>query len=81
LRPGPGFHSAAVLSGGFSVFKGAIMGFQYTILPDGTIFKLSTAKDYVTAAQIIQDEVGDMGEAGEGQMVRPWISLSACDAD
>jgi hypothetical protein len=56
-----------------------IMGFTYTVLPDGSIFKLERPSDYVCAAQIIADEVGD---ACDGNMLgRPWISTSSVNDD
>lgn len=57
---------------------GGIMGFEYTVLPDGSIFKLAKPSDYVCAAQIVRDEVGD--DSGDG-LCRPWVSLSARDDD
>lgn len=58
------------------------MGFEYTVLPDGSIFKLDSPKDFIIAAQIVQDEVGDMdGDGGDSVMVRPWVSMSACCDD
>ena len=59
---------------------GATMAMDYTILPDGSIFKLSCPADYVCASQIIQDEVGDMGDLpGSGDGAYSFVSLSVAE--
>jgi 2-C-methyl-D-erythritol 4-phosphate cytidylyltransferase len=35
------------------------MGFEYCVLPDGTIFKLTCPEDFQCAREIIRDEVGN----------------------
>lgn len=57
------------------------MGFTYTVLPDGSVFKLDKPSDYVCAAQIIADEVGDCEAFGGFGVAPHWISTSSVDDD
>lgn len=36
------------------------MSFEYTVLPDGSIFKLDGPEDFVLAREIAKEEAGDI---------------------
>ena len=57
------------------------MGFEYTVLPDGSILKLTCPADFVCAARISQEEIGDLidGDNGNGGLQCALVSASASD--
>ena len=45
------------------LFPGAaMMGMQYCILPDGSIFKLTCPEDFCLAREIAREEIGDLAK-------------------
>ena len=51
---------------GAAFLMGEDMGFEYCVLPDGSIFKLSCPGDFVLAREIARDEIGDAAEDADG---------------
>ena len=57
---------------------GIAMGFEYTILPDGSIFKLDGPEDFVLAREIAKEEAGDIVDHAYSELA--WQVYESCDA-
>lgn len=53
------------------------MGFEFTILPDGSIFKLECPDDFILAREIAKEEAGDIVAYALGELA--WRLYESCD--
>ena len=55
-----------------------MVGFEYTILPDGSIFKLTCPEDFREAREIAKDEAGDIYQGA--LLTQAWNMYEGSDA-